>query len=79
MDLQKKINPEIATIIGSTFAIVFTIVFSINGMRTDLDSKIDRMANTLNSRMDKMDERWYELLTQLHTLDKEVTKIKPKN
>lgn len=85
MQISKQINTEVITIIVSTIA----IVFSINSVRTDLDNKIDKVYEAVTARMNQAeewyridkktnDDRWADLLSKFHDLDKDVLRIKDK-
>ena len=75
---------------ASTAAIILTVIgglyLGVRDIKADIKADIDKFENRMTAldtkfeaRMEKIDERWVTLLSEIHRLDKDVTILKTKN
>ena len=74
--------PIIFAITAAAFGVVLMNKSDIGNIKADINKFEDRMTaldTKFEARMEKIDERWVTLLSEIHRLDKDVTILKAKN
>jgi len=67
-----KSHGELVALIFSLAAAAGWIVMHTSNLTNTFKSEIRQDMKKMEARMDKIDERWYELLKEIHSLDKKI-------